>query len=137
MTFLLYFTFQYNFSNCDVFIVQLLTFFFFFLCSLTLQVDAMMINEIKDDLKEECSKYGEVKKVMIFDVSIVSTRPPFQNNPIHTNFILCLLHFYIKTCQDGRPVFKDFARHYRNGVGKLNMRSYQWTNPPLQLSLQG
>ncbi|XP_071801108.1 17S U2 SnRNP complex component HTATSF1-like [Asterias amurensis] len=29
--------------------------------------DAMVINEIKDDLQSECSKYGEVKKVIIFD----------------------------------------------------------------------
>ena len=29
----------------------------------------MLINEIKDDLEAECGKYGEVKKVMIFDVS--------------------------------------------------------------------
>ncbi|XP_072019496.1 17S U2 SnRNP complex component HTATSF1-like [Amphiura filiformis] len=29
--------------------------------------DAMLINEIKDDLQAECSKYGDVKKVMIFD----------------------------------------------------------------------
>ena len=29
----------------------------------------MLINEIKDDLKEECSKIGEVKKLIIFDVS--------------------------------------------------------------------
>ncbi len=38
-----------------------------------LQEDAMLINEIKDDLQAECSKYGEVKKVMIFDVSIKSS----------------------------------------------------------------
>ena len=30
----------------------------------------MLINDIKDDLKSECSIYGEVKKVLIFDVSI-------------------------------------------------------------------
>ena len=27
--------------------------------------------------------------------------------------------------------FFSGARHYGNGVGKLNMRSYQWTNLPL------
>ncbi|XP_063954481.1 17S U2 SnRNP complex component HTATSF1-like [Lytechinus pictus] len=29
--------------------------------------DAMLINDIKDDVKSECSRYGEVKKVLIFD----------------------------------------------------------------------
>ncbi|XP_011664875.1 HIV Tat-specific factor 1 homolog [Strongylocentrotus purpuratus] len=29
--------------------------------------DAMLINDIKDDVKDECSTYGEVKKVLIFD----------------------------------------------------------------------
>lgn len=29
----------------------------------------MLINEIKDDLREECGKLGEVKKILIFDVN--------------------------------------------------------------------
>ncbi|XP_071819070.1 17S U2 SnRNP complex component HTATSF1-like [Apostichopus japonicus] len=29
--------------------------------------DAMLINDIRDDLKAECSKFGEVNKVLIFD----------------------------------------------------------------------
>lgn len=29
--------------------------------------DAMLINEIRDDLRAECSKFGEVNKVLIFD----------------------------------------------------------------------
>ena len=33
------------------------------------QNDPMAINDIKDDLREECSKMGEVKKVILFDVS--------------------------------------------------------------------
>lgn len=31
------------------------------------EVDAMLINEIRDDLRAECSKFGEVSKVLIFD----------------------------------------------------------------------
>lgn len=33
-----------------------------------LQEDAMLINEIRDDLREECEKFGVVKKVLLFDV---------------------------------------------------------------------
>ena len=28
----------------------------------------MLINEIRDDLREECEKFGVVKKVLLFDV---------------------------------------------------------------------
>ena len=28
----------------------------------------MLINEIRDDLREECEKFGTVKKVLLFDV---------------------------------------------------------------------
>ena len=35
-----------------------------------LQKDPMMINEIRQDLREGASKYGEVKKIVICDVSI-------------------------------------------------------------------
>ena len=30
----------------------------------------MLINEIRDDLREECEKFGVVKKVLLFDVSL-------------------------------------------------------------------
>ena len=33
-----------------------------------IQEDAMLINEIRDDLRDECQKFGEVKKVLLFDV---------------------------------------------------------------------
>lgn len=36
-----------------------------------LKDDPTLINEIKDDLRDECSKLGEVKKVLIFDVSLI------------------------------------------------------------------
>jgi hypothetical protein len=29
----------------------------------------LLINEIKDDLREECGKFGVVKKILLFDVS--------------------------------------------------------------------
>ena len=29
----------------------------------------MLINEIRDDIREECEKFGVVKKVLLFDVS--------------------------------------------------------------------
>lgn len=29
-----------------------------------------MLNEIREDLRTECEKFGQVKKVIIFDVSI-------------------------------------------------------------------
>lgn len=32
------------------------------------QEDPMLINEIRDDLREECEKFGVVKKVLLFDV---------------------------------------------------------------------
>ena len=32
----------------------------------------MAINEIRDDLREECEKFGVVKKVLIFDVSQIT-----------------------------------------------------------------
>ena len=34
-----------------------------------LQDDPMAINEIRDDLRQECEKFGVVKKILIFDVS--------------------------------------------------------------------
>ena len=46
-----------------------------YICTVTCHIhvlsqnDPMIINDVKDDLREECSKIGEVKKVIIFDVS--------------------------------------------------------------------
>lgn len=31
-----------------------------------------MLNEYREDLRSECEKFGEVKKVILFDVSIMS-----------------------------------------------------------------
>ena len=42
----------------------------------------MVINEIKDDLQSECSKYGEVKKVIIFDVSLELLSSLSDQSPI-------------------------------------------------------
>ena len=41
----------------------------------------MLINEIRDDLREECEKFGVVKKVLLFDV--------------RTHFIITLLLYNI------------------------------------------
>lgn len=35
-----------------------------------LQEDALVLNEYRDDLRTECEKFGQVKKVIIFDVSL-------------------------------------------------------------------
>lgn len=31
-----------------------------------------MLNEYREDLRSECEKFGEVKKVILFDVSLIS-----------------------------------------------------------------
>ena len=33
----------------------------------------MLINKIRDDLRNECSKHGDVRKVIIYDVSYLCT----------------------------------------------------------------
>ena len=35
----------------------------------SLQNNPLLVTEIRDDLKSECEKFGEVKKVIVFDVS--------------------------------------------------------------------
>lgn len=35
------------------------------------QEDPLVLNEYRDDLRSECEKFGEVKKVIIFDVSVI------------------------------------------------------------------
>lgn len=32
-----------------------------------------MLNEYRDDLRTECEKFGDVKKVILFDVSLMSS----------------------------------------------------------------
>lgn len=39
------------------------------LCPVLPQEDPLVLNEYRDDLRSECEKFGEVKKVIIFDVS--------------------------------------------------------------------
>lgn len=39
-------------------------------CVLALQEDPLVLNEIREDLRTECEKFGQVKKVLIFDVGI-------------------------------------------------------------------
>ena len=36
---------------------------------LPFQGNMLLINKVRDNLRTECSKYGEVKKVIIFDVT--------------------------------------------------------------------
>lgn len=37
---------------------------------IALQEDPLVLNEIREDLRTECEKFGQVKKVLIFDVGI-------------------------------------------------------------------
>lgn len=39
-------------------------------CVIALQEDPLVLNEIREDLRTECEKFGQVKKVLIFDVGI-------------------------------------------------------------------
>ena len=36
------------------------------------QEDPMAINDIRDDLRQECEKFGVVKKILLFDVKKLS-----------------------------------------------------------------
>jgi len=40
------------------------------ICAIALQEDPLVLNEIREDLRTECEKFGQVKKVLIFDVGI-------------------------------------------------------------------
>lgn len=42
--------------------------------SLPAQADPTLITDIRDDLKQECEKFGPTKKFMIFDVSLASMK---------------------------------------------------------------
>lgn len=35
------------------------------------QRNPVLITDLRDDIKKECEKFGEVRKVMVFDVSIL------------------------------------------------------------------
>lgn len=35
-----------------------------------LQREPQKLNEISEDIRSECSKFGEVKKVVVYDVSV-------------------------------------------------------------------
>ena len=36
----------------------------------SLQKNPVLITELRDDIKRECEKFGEVRKVIVFDVSV-------------------------------------------------------------------
>ena len=36
----------------------------------SLQKNPVMITDLRDDMKAECEKFGEVRKVIVFDVSV-------------------------------------------------------------------
>lgn len=36
----------------------------------SLQKNPILITDLRDDMKAECEKFGEVRKVIVFDVSI-------------------------------------------------------------------
>ena len=62
-------------NRCELFILDSYQYNFVMYAVMTyltlfslLQEDAMLINEIRDDLREECEKFGVVKKVLLFDV---------------------------------------------------------------------
>jgi len=40
------------------------------------QKDPKQINEISADFREECKKYGDVRKVTVYDVSFSYVRTP-------------------------------------------------------------
>ena len=48
----------------------------------------------------------------------------FESRPSHT-----------KDFKNGTHCLLVWRSTYENGVGKFNSRSYQWTSPPLQVSL--
>ena len=40
------------------------------LYKLSLQKNPVLITDLRNDMKAECEKFGEVRKVIVFDVSI-------------------------------------------------------------------
>ena len=48
-----------------------------FISFLSVQENPEAINDIRDDVRSECEKFGEVKKVLIHDVSCNNS--PWQN----------------------------------------------------------
>ena len=43
----------------------------------SLQKNPVLITDLRNDMKAECEKFGEVRKVIVFDVSIDSVSSPF------------------------------------------------------------
>lgn len=41
------------------------------ICTHALQEDPTVLNDIRDDLRQECEKFGTVKKILIFDVHLL------------------------------------------------------------------
>lgn len=41
---------------------------FYYVCSIQSQEDPTIITDIRSDIQEECSKFGTVKKILLFDV---------------------------------------------------------------------
>ena len=39
------------------------------ICLFSLQKNPVLITDFRDDIKKECEKFGEVRKVIVFDVS--------------------------------------------------------------------
>lgn len=46
--------------------------FSFSLIKFSLQKNPVLITDLRNDMKAECEKFGEVRKVIVFDVSIGS-----------------------------------------------------------------
>ena len=62
-----------------------------------LQSDPKQINEISADFREECKKYGDVRKVTVYDVRflrLVQNVPQTDSN----NCFACKQHFEVATC---------------------------------------
>lgn len=80
-----------------------------------IQADPTLITDIRDDLREECSKFGEVKKVLIFDVSAC------QYQLKHCSLSLSSLQRHV----DGvaSVAFKEFESA-EAAIGVMNGRYY-------------
>lgn len=53
-----------------------------------------MLNEYREDLRTECEKFGEVKKVILFDVSLMSAVVIQSQNkePVCTFLSICNIY---------------------------------------------
>ena len=61
------------------------------------QDDPTLITDIKSDLNEECSKFGTVKKILIFDVSLCYWN---QFISLFFLFVVCCYFIYSLTHHD-------------------------------------